>query len=587
MSQKTFATEEEVLAEVSADRLMEDTRGIARGVRLSGTREELEALEYVRGVLEGAGLETTVLQHDAYISLPGSASMTILSHEPRSVSCITHSFAQTTPPEGLEGWLIDIGAGTPDLLTALDLRGKLAIVDGLAMPGKVHAIEEAGATGQIYVNAAHTHEMIVSIVWGNPTLHTVRALPRSVVVSVTKEEGQHLRQVLAKGPTRARIHTRVDTGWRRTPLLTADLRGETEQFVLLSGHIDSWHYGAMDNGSANAAMIETARLLARRREQLKRGLRLAFWSGHSHGRYSGSAWYADTHWEELRERCVAHVNVDSLGGRGATVLTESLCMAEGKRLAREVISKVTGDHFEGSFPTRAGDQSFWGIGIPSLFMTLSEQPPSDDPTATAFALLMGTGKSGGLGWWWHTTEDTVDKVDPDFLTRDAKIYVGVIWRLCSLPVPPLDYAEAAREMLDNLRALQQRFGGAFDLTEGVLRAEQLHRAAVSLMRAVERVNDEGEVSEDSQRLTGVVMSLGRTLLAPYYTTAGQFGHDPGIPVRPFPRLQPATQMSMLDPRSDDFKFLVTDLQRARNEVYWALKSALLAIEDALRDLGGT
>ena len=40
-------------------------------------------------------------------------------------------------------------------------------------------------------------------------------------------------------------------------------------------------------------------------------------------------------------------------------------------------------------PPAGGDQSFWGHGIPSLFMTLSEQPAGDSETARAYALLMG------------------------------------------------------------------------------------------------------------------------------------------------------------------------------------------------------
>ena len=81
--------------------------------------------------------------------------------------------------------------------------------------------------------------------------------------------------------------------------------------MLFSGHIDSWHRGAMDNGSANALMLEVLRVLLPQREMLRRSIRLAFWSGHSHGRYAGSTWYADNFWEELHENCVLHLNADS------------------------------------------------------------------------------------------------------------------------------------------------------------------------------------------------------------------------------------------------------------------------------------
>jgi len=144
---------------------------------------------------------------------------------------------------------------------------------------------------------------------------------------------------------------------------------------MLSGHVDSWYYGAMDNGSANATMLEVVRLLARRRSALRRGLRVAFWSGHSHGRYAGSARYADHAWQDLHDHCVAHVNVDSTGGKGATVLTEGNSMAEMRSFASDVIEAVAGQRLSPRRFGRSGDQSFWGHGIPALLMTLSEQPP--------------------------------------------------------------------------------------------------------------------------------------------------------------------------------------------------------------------
>ncbi len=104
-------------------------------------------------------------------------------------------------------------------------------------------------------------------------------------------------------------------------------------FVLFSGHHDTWYYGVMDNGGANATMLEVAKVLAGRRAEWRRGLRLCFWSGHSHGRYSGSSWYADAFWDELERRCVAHVNVDSTGARGNTAMENAPVSAELRALA--------------------------------------------------------------------------------------------------------------------------------------------------------------------------------------------------------------------------------------------------------------
>jgi len=78
----------------------------------------------------------------------------------------------------------------------------------------------------------------------------------------------------------------------------------------------------MDNGSANVATIEVCRLVAAQQAKWRRGSARLRLSGHSHGRYSGSAWYADHHFAELEARCVAHVNVDSVGAINAELLSE-------------------------------------------------------------------------------------------------------------------------------------------------------------------------------------------------------------------------------------------------------------------------
>jgi Zn-dependent M28 family amino/carboxypeptidase len=149
--------------------------------------------------------------------------------------------------------------------------------------------------------------------------------------------------------------------------------------VLFSGHHDAWYYGVIDNGGANATMLEVARICAMHRHAWQRGLRIAVWSGHSQGRYSSSAWYADAKWEELERRCIAHVNVDSTGGRGNTEIADTTAASELTGLARDALLTHAGQHFAGRRVGRAGDESFWGIGIPAMFGNMGTQPPEAGP----------------------------------------------------------------------------------------------------------------------------------------------------------------------------------------------------------------
>jgi hypothetical protein len=47
------------------------------------------------------------------------------------------------------------------------------------------------------------------------------------------------------------LATRLDTGWRRIPVLLAEIAGTRapDEFVLLHGHLDSWHVGVGDNAT--------------------------------------------------------------------------------------------------------------------------------------------------------------------------------------------------------------------------------------------------------------------------------------------------------------------------------------------------
>jgi hypothetical protein len=71
-------------------------------------------------------------------------------------------------------------------------------------------------------------------------------------------------------------------------------------------------------------------------------------------------------------------------------------MPELKSLAAWAIREVSGQEFHGTRFARAGDQSFWGHGIPSIFMTLSEQKPGNSKDGVLSELIGGSSRTGGL-----------------------------------------------------------------------------------------------------------------------------------------------------------------------------------------------
>lgn len=581
--------EKSILEGISADRLMSDTKAIAQWVRLSGTQDEAHSFDYVEGVLSEMGLQTTRHTGWAYISLPESAELRI---EGQAVSAITHSMVPNTPEGGFEFPLIYVGRGTDDDYCSKDVKDKIALVDGVAIPGKALMAEEGGAAACIFANAdEHVHEMIVSTVWGSPTPENRDKLPKIPVVSIGAAAAGTVREILrdTKKPT-ARLTTRVRSGWVEIPTLTAQVDGteEPEKFVLFSGHIDSWHYGAMDNGSADALMLETLRVLLSHRESFRRSLRLAFWSGHSHGRYAGSTWYADHLWEDLHENCVLHLNTDSPGGRGASIVTEGQAMAETRDCAANVIRTLTGEEFNGSRFGRSGDQSFMSLGIPSLFMFVSEQPPGQDESAGDVAELLGGpgAKGGGVGWWWHTTEDTVDKLDPDLLVRDTQIYAAVAHRLLSGPILPLDLRASAEELVEHLRSWREKAGARFDLSLVVSRAEEVAELVASFQDRTE-VEVRLAESETVHAINETIQRLASELVRLNYTRSDRFDQDLALGQPPVPLLAPIDDLLSTDEGSDTAYEILTLLVRHRNRVVYGLSEARKAVEAGLELLSNS
>ena len=138
---------------------------------------------------------------------------------------------------------------------------------------------------------------------------------------------------------------------------------------------------------------------------------------------------------------------------------------ELKGLAADSIKAITGQIHAGRRQGRAADQSFWGIGIPSMFGSLSHQRPGPVKMLTA------------LGWWWHTPHDLIEHIDPDNLTRDTKVILQVLARLLTDRLLPLDYGAYAESLAAELAPLDT-------VLAQLLSTDDLRQAVVKLRQNV-------------------------------------------------------------------------------------------------------
>jgi N-acetylated-alpha-linked acidic dipeptidase len=555
-------------------------------VRDSGGKAERRGIEYIIKQLAKWGVPHTLHEPELLISVPRRARLEVLAPTPRALTAKTPSMSLSMDGRYQRGNLVYVPTGQAGAITAIfarvelqaDVADRVALTEGYPSPGKVAALQERGARAAIFISPGERiHEGICTTIWGSPDLDSIGRKPKIPVLAVSQSEGNWLRDLAQSGAVKVRYSTRLDEGWRPIPVLVAEIRGtlEPEKFVLLHGHIDSWHQGIGDNATGDATLLETARVLWQHRQHLRRSVRIAWWSGHSHGRYAGSTWFADTFALDIDENCVLHINCDSPGCRWATVFEDVFWMSEAEGVARAVIHDVTGQDSQGGRPLRAGDKSFSNIGVSTFYM-LSSTMPKDLVKEKNYYPVGGCG--GNIAW--HTEDDTLEIADRDHLLRDIRVYAAAVLRAANSPIYPLDFSAVATEFEQTLRRYQEAAGSRFDLGEAVEDARALGHDAARFYDRIAALASAPVEDPRVRRANEVQRRLARILVPVNYTRAGRFRHDPAVDVPPLPDLEPAVKLGSLDPGSEAYRVTVIHLTRGRNRVRSALRAARQVLAEA-------
>ena len=530
-------------------------------------------------MLRDEGVPVTVHKPTVYLSIPFGAEVRasgqVMKAKPPAYSRDCRN--------GIEGELVYVPASysrsvgtlfakTEDatLSTPERLRGKIVISEGFAFPAKMLEFEQKGAIGAIAVNpGADAHWGICTSIWGTPDLDDLPRKPGIPVAAVNNPDGRQLI-ALAKTGARATVVTTMEEGWYPQKVPIVEIRGqqEPEKFVLVHGHYDSWDVGVGDNATGDATLLELARVLWKHRKSLRRSVRVAWWPGHSTGRYAGSTWYADAFAIDLDENCVAQVNCDSPGCRWATVFKDVSWMSETETYVKAAIKAVTGLDSQGERPHRAGDYAFNNIGISSFFMLSSTMPD-------ALRAKKGYYTVGGCGGniAWHTEHDLMDIADKDLLLRDIKVYAQAVLGVANAEILPFDWTAATREFAQTVENYQKAAGSAFDLGPAKQAIRDLDRALRNFRRAVQG----GSVA--AERANAVIMGLARILVPINFAREPRFRHDPAVPIPPLPALSAANEIRTMGKARRGFA--ETQLTRGQNQVVAAMQSAIKLIASAI------
>ncbi len=558
-------------------------------VRESGTADEETAGRYLVSRLQALGVPVTLHTPELYISNPVRAELSVATSDgTRALHARPPAMGRSTGDVPVEGEICYVpskyAGGTSSLFDLPDaargggaddpVRGRIVLTEGFSMPASVGAFERRGAVAQIYIHPGqNVHEGICTSIWGAPTAESIGRKPAVPVVCINNPDGQALIADIQRGAVRASMKTWLKEGWMTCLLPVVEIRGQEDpdEFLLVHGHYDSWYEGIGDNATGDAALLELARVLWGMRDRLKRTVRIAWWPGHSTGRYAGSTWYADTFADEIDEHCVAQLDIDSPGCEGATAYEEVMWMAEADALCRTSIQDALGVSAERVRPLRAGDYSFNQIGPTGLYMLLSNIPIEERKRRGYYAV---GGCGGNIAW--HTPDDLMPVADLEILRRDLHVYLTTIVRILNAPLHPFDYAAAADEMRAAVASYHAAAAGAVDFAPLLADLDALAGAITAWRAKADARMTSGADTATRRALNATIRLIARLLVPLNYAKGERFDHDPALKLGPVPKLEAATSLATAPPELQ--RFMQVGLTRELNKVRATLRAVHRELE---------
>ncbi len=556
---------EQVLPAIKLENIVAHAAFLSKLQRTSGTPDGEKAAQYILERLAEYQLGHEGLEFTGYLSAPLGARLEMVSPVHREYDVVAAGFSENA--ENLEGELFYDYMSEKETLTQKENKERFAqfkdkiVLTRHFLSKIVLPAEAAGARGmiQMYPSGEKVpHYLGTSSVWGTPTTDNQHLIHHLPCVNATKDAGEELIAQLKKGPVRVSMSARGRNGLTHATIPAARIPGEEENFVLISGHYDSHHEGMTDNGAGDAIMLELARVFHEMRGRLKRSIVICWWAGHEYGNYGGSVWFSDTYWEQLRDKCVAHINIDVAGCRDALQIRPRTTRMEGKRFTDELIREFTGLEPKPYVPLpHVGEQSFLGREIPITIMLKYE-------ILSEKRYFFGAGG----GYWWHTRDDTLDKVDFDIAMRDAKINAKMICQILNADHIPVDLVEFVEETRHLLGEIEEQLAKDFDLSPIHPRLNKLKAAVAGLTQQLPK----------HSHTDAVIKKVAGELIRVQFTYSSPYEYDRlGMPSN-FQKFRAAMGVTPENTDADQYLFIKTDFIRQRNRLAGEIDKIIETIE---------
>ncbi len=500
--------EKEVSGEIAFNFLSE----ITRHHRIQASPGFRDAVNYTSDILKKHGLDTQIDSYPAdgrsysWSSLHfkewncNDAELKIVKPEEEvgfiarwseaKLSLIQRS--HPTPEEGVEAEIVVLDKGEEEKdYTELEVRGKIVLTNGDV--GRVHelAIERHGALGIIYDGT-----------WVRPPALLEGELDDALKYTsfwwagdeqpafgfvLTPRRGRWLRKLVEDNEKKGqpvKVHARVDSNIYEGSIenAVAFIPGETEEEVVIVAHICHPQPSANDNASGTATAMEAARALRKLIDEgvlqkPKRSIRFSFVP-----EMAGTYNFLASKGTEL-SNIVAALNLDMVGEKQE--LTAGPLIVE---MTPEASPSYVNSLMEAIFEEVKGEaKNLGGSSSYALFKHAvtpfsggSDHYIYSDPSVGIACPMV-------IQWpdkFWHTSYDTLDKVDPNMLRRVALMTATYAYFIASSDQVEAVWlaSETASRERSRITSQIQKF-----VTDTLADAEENEKASETLEKALKKL----------------------------------------------------------------------------------------------------
>ncbi|SDE03997.1 PA domain-containing protein [Priestia aryabhattai B8W22] len=395
------SSEQKVLKKINAEKIYQDIAYLSKKPRVAGTEAELEAATFVQKRLSKLGYESEV-EPFTFTGYTPAASFSLSAN---GISYSPTTFTYSTNGN-VTAEIVDGGLGTKDNLANKDVTGKIVLVQRgtITFGEKVLNAAEKGAAAVIIFNNTDGE---LNGTLGGANDNYIPSL------AVTKEAGEKILTSIQKGEKPsgtvkiegAVVSERTSYNVTATKPSTFKKKG-TNDIIVVGAHHDSvaGAPGANDDASGTAMVLELARVF----KTLPTDTELRFVTfGAEEVGLLGSEHYVGELSEDEKNRIVGMFNLDMVGSRDAGDLVMNT--ADGTPNLVTELAQASSTRLNGSpTPFQAGGRSdhvpFAEAGIPAALFIHSPSEP-----------------------WYHTPEDTLDKISKEKLQDVAEIVRTAIY----------------------------------------------------------------------------------------------------------------------------------------------------------------